>query len=39
VEVDVRRDDRAIDGLGEAMVDMVECWTVNYWMGGVGVLL
>ena len=29
VEVDVRRDDRAIDGLGEAMVDMVECWTLR----------
>jgi hypothetical protein len=24
VEVDVRRDDRAIEGLGEAIVDMME---------------
>ena len=27
VEVDVRRDESAIDGLGEAMVDMVERWS------------
>ena len=38
VEVDVRRDDSAMEGLGEAMVDMVERWTLDHWTKELGAL-